>query len=130
MKEAVTRIIQSFEKGSTALEETKKKIEEITGREVDEDHLQNYWRSMDLNEYVDILTEPVIENWQSLDDDSTLSIIREVREESCNQGRQLQIFEALEKRYRKSDVMDLFFFEELNDEEILEELKKDTVIRI
>jgi hypothetical protein len=129
MKDEVRQIILDFEDERISYEEAAERIKHLTGRSVDREELMEYWSGISLDDFVSILTEPDIENWQHLDDDTTLTLIREVLEGTYpSEGRLHRILEALKKRYSKPEVSDLIFHRDLSDQEILRELKKDTTI--
>ncbi len=127
IRNEVKEVILDFENKRISYEEAAGRLTEMTGRSVGRDQLLGYWSAMSLDDYVSVLIEADIENWQELDDEATLTLIREVLEGRYpSEGRLESILEALKKRYSKPGVSDLFFYRNLSDHEIFRELKKDT----
>ena len=123
--------IEFFENGQANLEQTLKKIAQLTGKEIDEYSIRNYWTYTSLDNFCNtLLTEP-INDWQNIDDNAALMLIIEMIENTANDGILERNGEALEKKYRKTKgfVCNLIFHSEYENEiDILVQLKKDTTI--
>ncbi len=130
MKQLVMDIVQSFEKGELPEEAALTAMEQILGRPVDASWLRNYWRSESLEDSIDRLCAAPIQNWASLTETESVSLIAEYLETE-SPGRQESIQTALERRFRKpgGTLSDLIFQRDLCDPvTILNELKIDTTI--
>lgn len=130
MKQQVTEIIQSFEKGAMTEAAALARLNEVTGREVDGDWLRNYWRSESLGDFVERLCAEPIRDYQRITDVDALALIEEYLL-TDNPGRRDSIEEALDRRYGKprGTMNDLVFQHDLSEpSQVLEELKRDTRI--
>ena len=130
MKERVIAVIESFESGTVTESAALAALRELTGKDVDGDWLRNYWRSEDLEDFVDRLCAESIPDWESITDSDTVTLIAEFLQTE-KPGRQDSIEEALDRRYGKptGTLHGLVFRRGLSDPSvILAELKKDTRI--
>ena len=127
-KEFLKKIIENFESNKIDFENAKKEIELITNKEVDEYTLRNYYGWMSLENFCDLLTEKPIENWKEINDETAKKLISELLSEDLPENIFDKNTEALEKRYEKPTgfLHNLIFWNEnLNENSILQELKKD-----
>ena len=123
-------IIQNLENGGDNISDTLNKIKILTGFETDEYTLRNYWTYTSLAEFCEsFLTEPITD-WEAIDDKRAIDLIQEIFDNLGKDGIILRNEAALEKRYRKPSgfVSDLIFQQDLELDNILIELKKDTTI--
>ncbi|OJJ19933.1 hypothetical protein BKI52_15765 [marine bacterium AO1-C] len=102
----------------------KNKIETLVWAALDEEHpVIDY-------EIIDLSVNP-IENWQTIDDKKVLELIQEMLNNTINDAILDRNAVALQKRYSKPEgtLIDMIFHQEMdNPQEILKELKKDTII--
>jgi hypothetical protein len=121
--------IELFESGKTDLIATIREINNLTGRDIDEYSLRNYWTSTSLEDFCNtLLTEPIY-NWEGINDEQALQLIKEMLDNLSNDGILERNGEALEKRYNKTTgfLTGLIFHSDIvNESEILEQLKKET----
>lgn len=123
----VIAAIKSYESESYDFDSTAAKIAEICGKTVECYQLDNYWRSESLETFAARLTIAPIADWADIDDARAISLISEILSDPCVVDRNC---EALGQRFRKTveQVIDWVFQCDLTAEEVLAELKKDTVI--
>ena len=123
--------IELFENGQVDLEQTLKKVAQLTGKEVDKYAICNYWTYTSLDNFCDtLLAEPIVD-WHTIDEQAALILIREMMKNTANDRILERNGEALEKKYRKTTgfVCNLIFHSEYeSDIDILDELKKYTTI--
>lgn len=127
MKKAVQEVIESFEKQLILINDALDRIESLTGKRIDADTLENYWRSGSIETFVDRLCTGEIQDWQSIDDSTAIKLIEEIGNAFGNEAIIDRNQTALARRYEKSEA-------ELNDllmtgmdaADILMELKKDS----
>jgi len=125
-------IVKKYEESKSTLFETISSIKDFTGKEVTQYDLDNYWAYQDLENFCkNLLIEP-IEEWQNIDDEKALILIAEILDNVSDDAIIARNSEALEKRYGKPQgtVVDMIFYEELNEIEILNQLKKDNIIQL
>lgn len=131
IKDQIIRIVQEYEQGKRGTNETIKMIFEISGREVDRDYLDNYWRSEDLEGFASFLAIEEIADWEQIDDSRALGLIREMLDDLNNDLVIYRNSEALEKRFNKPEgkITNLIFDQNITDPEaVLSELKRNTTI--
>tara|TARA_R110000744_G_C18982661_1_gene519519 strand:- start:82 stop:489 length:408 start_codon:yes stop_codon:yes gene_type:complete len=129
----IKKLICDFENGQASSTETVEKINEVTTVKIDKNFLTNYWRSMDLESFVDFLATPEIKNWNEIDDVYADKLITEIKNNLTNDALICRNATALEKRYKKSagTISDWIFYEDITDNnKMLELLKKDTSIQL
>lgn len=132
MEEKLKDLILNYENGTRTTEEVLKEINKIANIEIDSYYLDNYWRSQSLEEFCRYLSTPSYEDISIIDDNLAMEMIKEIVDNVTD----VQVFtrnsEALEKKYNKPSgtLSDLIFQEDLDVVEILNRLKKDTVIRL
>lgn len=128
-KAQIKHHIIEFEKGTVSLGLTIQAIKKLTTQEIDAYSLQNYWRSSDLDEFVDFLSTEEITDWESINDERALLLIHEIFQSLAKDGIIHRNMTALEKRYKKSSgtISDWIFHEDISDKNvILEKLKIDS----
>lgn len=124
----VTIAIENYEEGHLNLEATQALILAATGSDVSQYSLDNYWRSEDLEEFVQTLCIKAIEDWASIDDARALALLHEILEHPSS-AIVLRNGRALEQRYSKPEgtVSDLVFWNDLRPVEMLQRLKATDV---
>lgn len=130
-KAELTKLIAKFENGQISFDSIKTDINELTGKAVDEHTLKTYWTYTSLNEFCDRLLTKPIKDWEKIDDERALSLIKEMLDNTSNDGILERNGEALEKKYNKITgyVSDLIFHSDMtNENEILINLKKNETI--
>ena len=130
-KELLKKIIENFENDNIDFESAKKEIELITNKEINEYTLRNYYSWTNLENFCDLLAEKPIENWGEINDERAKKLISELLSEDLPENIFDKNTEALEKRYGKPTgfLHNLIFWNEnLNENLILQELKKDKKI--
>lgn len=126
-------LIQSWESGHKDLEALLHEIQQLTGEEVDPFILHTYSGAMDLEELCEELAMEPIHDWREIDDTQAMALIQEVLDSETKPAIRHRNEEALERRYDKPSgfVSGLVFEQDMDDPaEILEELMRDTVIRL
>ncbi|WP_396637390.1 hypothetical protein [Maribacter sp. R77961] len=132
-KETLKRLIIDFENGVSTVETAVERINEISYLQIDKDFLANYWRSMDLSSFTEILATPQIKNWIEIDDEYADELITEIKNNLTNDAIFKRNATALEKRYKKSagTISDWIFQKDIMDNnELLRLLKLDTSIKL
>ncbi|MCK0157915.1 hypothetical protein MWU65_12030 [Cellulophaga sp. F20128] len=129
--EPIKKIILDLENGKLDVATALFQIKKLSDKEITEYDLCNYWRSEGLDEFVRTLAMPELENWNKIDDERALELIKEMIEKISDTALMVRNSTALEKRFKKSSgtVMELVFQTGM-EIEILSELKKDTTIRL
>ena len=124
-------VIEGFEAGRIDLITALSRIYELSGKEIDEYSIRNYWTYTSLDNFCDtLLTEPIA-HWENIDDTAAIDLIKEILNNLSNDGLAERNSDALEKRYRKTAgfVSELILHKNIDSEsDILKELKKDTTI--
>ena len=129
--ELVKGLIEDFEANKISEEMALSEVNKISATDLDEYSLRNYWRSMDLDTLAETLTMPHISDWQELNDDRSLELIREAIANLDRDALFTRNTTALEKRYSKPEgTFNGWIFHEdiVDDNEILEKLKVDTTL--
>lgn len=130
--EEIKVIIQNYENKEAEFSDATATIKSLTGKDVSQNDLDNYWTSQDLESFCKGLIIESIENWKDIDDLMARKLIYEILNNVNDDSIINRNSEALEKRYGKSQgtVVNMVFHEELNEEEILIELKNNDVIQL
>lgn len=130
--EEIKLIIQKYENKEAELSEVMARIKSLTGKDVLQYDLDNYWTSQDLESFCEILATKAIKDWEIIDDSMAIILIREILNNEIDDAIILRNSEALEKRYGKPQgtVENMIFYEELTEEEILIGLKKSNIIQL
>lgn len=102
MKKAVHEVIESFEKQLILIGDALDRIESITGKRIDADTLENYWRSESIETFVERLCTSSIEDWDEIDDEAAIRLIEEIGNSFGNQAITERNRDALAKRYGRS----------------------------
>jgi len=129
----IKNLILQYEKGDKRQFETIESINKIAITKIDEYCLNHYWRADNIDTTVRVLSIDMIDNWEDIDDNDALKLIQEILDNLGDDGILHRNSEALEKRFKKSSgtVIDLIFHSNKGTKEkVLNELKKDTVIRL
>ncbi len=132
MREEVAKIIEAYENGEMDLENAVARLSAVTNKEVTPFQLDSYPSYQSTEDFIGILTFKPIENWEKIDDSLARDLIVEMYVKIESHEVQARNCEALEKRFGKPAgfVRDLIVVQEMDVEDILRELKKDTVIRL
>ncbi|MEY3443957.1 MAG: hypothetical protein RLZZ519_2238 [Bacteroidota bacterium] len=114
------------------LENGAARLSAVTNKEVTPFELGTYDSYQRIEDFIGILTFKPIENWEKIDDTLARDLIVEMYVMIESHVIQVRNGEALEKRFGKPAgfVHDLIFVQEMDVEDILKELKRDTVIRL
>lgn len=129
----IKRLIVAFESGKESAEKTVDNINELSSLKIDVDFLRNYWRSSDLESFVELISTPEIENWTEIDDEYADRLIGEILDNLANDALINRNSTALEKRFKKSagTISDWIFYDDITDRvKILELLKTNTTIQL
>lgn len=130
-KTKLISLIELFEKGEIDFKNLQFSVTELTGNTISLEEVESYWKYTSLNNFCETFLVESIIDWQDIDDEKAILLIREVLENVTNDGILKKNSEALEKRYRKPDgfLLGLVFGSEIDSpDEILQQLKKDTTI--
>lgn len=133
LKTKIKELIAGFENGKESAEKTVKAINGVSVLKIDEDFLRNYWRSSDLESFVELITATEIKNWEELDDKQAELLIAEILNNLDNDTLIKRNSKALEKRFNKSTgtISDWIFYDDITDPtKILELLKKNSSIQL
>jgi hypothetical protein len=130
--EEIKVIIQKYENKEAEFSDVTATIKSLTGKDVSQNDLDNYWTSQDLESFCKGLIIESIENWKDIDDSMARCLIREILDNLIDDSIVARNSEALEKRYGKPQgtVVSMIFDEELAEEEIVIELKKNDIIQL
>lgn len=129
----IKKLILNFEEGAITSDDVVIKINKISTGKLDTYCLNNYWRAESLNDLVKRISVDPITDWKEIDDNKALFLIKNTIENFSDDGIIRKNSEALEKRYQKPEgtLNQLICYSNHNTPiEILNELKKDTVIRL
>ncbi|WP_405292322.1 hypothetical protein [Algibacter sp. Ld11] len=129
----IKELITKFENGKESAEKTVKNINELSFLKIDVDFLRNYWRSSDLESFVELISTSEIENWTEIDDEYANKLIAEILDNLENDALINKNSTALEKRFKKSTgtISDWIFYDDITDRiRILELLKMNTTIQL
>ena len=130
-KEYLKKLILEFEDGKINFEFLKIKIQEITNKQIDENTLHSYYGWTSLDNFCELLVDKPIEDWREINDERAKFLISELLNNEITENIFDKNDETLEKKYGKSSgfLHNLIFWSEnLTENEILEELKKDKKI--
>jgi len=123
----VKAIILSFENKEISLEVALKSILDTTQKVIEEYELLNYWRSESIDDYVNRLIAEPISNWEGINDEKALVLIKEIVDNIGNDTILEVNGQALEKRFSKptGTISDWIFQDDIVDSnEILKLLKE------
>jgi hypothetical protein len=127
--ESVKKLVQDYEANILTAEQAVEEINKLSVKPVDIEWLMSYWNAIDMDEFVELLTLPEIQNWNELTDEESIEIIKEAISFGTSNAVFQRNAEALEKRYRKPEgTLSGFVHQDDNPDpnEILKLLKKDT----
>ncbi len=133
LKRKIRELIIGFENGNESAEKTVENINELSSLKIDVDFLRNYWRSSDLESFVELISTPEIQNWAEIDDEYADKLIAEILNNLDNDALINRNSTALEKRFKKSTgtISDWIFYDDITDRiKILELLKTNTTIQL
>lgn len=133
LKNEIKRLILKFENEEITLKFALIEINTISPTKIDEYDLQNYSTSTGLDDFVEELSMLQITDWREIDDNEANKLITEIKENIINSALVNRNINALEKRYKKSQgiISDWIFYDDImENEKILELLKKDTTITL
>ncbi|MCV9930214.1 hypothetical protein OIU83_21325 [Flavobacterium sp. LS1R49] len=125
-------LIENYEERKIGLSEIISLIKDLTQKDVTQYDLDNYSASQDLESFCKVLLIESIKDWENIDDKMALILINEIVNNEIDDSVILRNSKALEKRYGKPQgtIYSMIFYDGLDDDEILIELKKDTIIRL
>ena len=129
--EIVKQLILDFETNKMSVEKAVEEINKVSVKSVDEEWLKSYWNAIDLDEFVDLLTLPQLDNWKDLNDDESITLIEEAISNITRNAVFQRNSEALERRYSKPEgtVSNWVYHEDIVDPKIiLKKLKQNTTI--
>ena len=126
LRRKIRKLVIGFENGNESAEKTVENINELLSLKIDVDFLRNYWRSSNLESFVELISTPEIENWTKIDDEYADKLIAEILDNLGNDALINRNSTALEKRFKKSigTILDWIFYDDITDRtKILELLK-------
>lgn len=126
-------LVKDYEDNKITSDVALESINKISTTLVDKEWLNSYWNSMSLDEFVELISIPLIEKWSELTDVDSLNLIKEIVEDVTQTAIVKRNMTALEKRYSKPEgtVSDWIFYDDILDpDEILRLLKKNTSIAL
>ena len=123
----VTALIKKYENGYISKEEAVKSINQNTNNPIEIYDLQNYWRSENLEDFVERITYESLKDWKQIDDKTALKLIEEIQKNWNDISIRERNSEALEKRYAKTSGYMISILNE-SPREILKRLKEDNTI--
>lgn len=130
-KEIIKKLILNYENKKSNLEETIFEVNKISYKNVDTNDLVNYWKNTSLDEFIDQILVKPIEDWEKIDYEKSILLIRDILSNLTNDLIFDRNSEALEKRYSKpkGTLSDWIFIEDISDSfKILKKLKENNVI--
>ena len=133
LRRKIRELVIGFENGNESAEKTVENINELSSLKIDVDFLRNYWRSSDLESFVELISTSEIENWTEIDDEYAYKLIAEILDNLGNDALINRNSTALEKRFKKSTgtISDWIFYDDITDRmKILELLKTNTTIQL
>ena len=133
LRRKIRKLVIGFENGNESAEKTVENINELLSLKIDVDFLRNYWRSSNLESFVELISTPEIENWTKIDDEYADKLIAEILDNLGNDALINRNSTALEKRFKKSigTILDWIFYDDITDRtKILELLKTNTTIQL
>jgi len=133
LRRKIRELVIGFENGNESAEKTVENINELSSLKIDVDFLRNYWRSSDLESFVELISTSEIENWTEIDDEYADNLIAEILDNLGNDALINRNSTALEKRFKKSTgaISDWIFYDNITDRmKILELLKTNTTIQL
>lgn len=120
--------ILEFENGKISMDDALKVINELVETKVSAYDLENYWKSRDIDSFVDLITSEVYPDWESIDDQRAIELLKVMVEAPDDELIFQKYSVALEKRYGKSEgtISDLIFHDDILDpSDLLNKLKTD-----
>lgn len=108
-------------------------INKISNTLVDKEWLDPYWSSMDLNDFIYLISISPIENWRELTDADSMNLISEIIDNVTNTAVFKRNMTTLQKRYSKPEgtMSDWIFQDDITDSnELLRLLKINTSVEL
>lgn len=124
-------LIELYEKRAIDFDQLQLAVNALTRKTITLEEVEEYWTYTSLDNFCETYVVEVIADWQDIDDERAILLIKEILDSIANDGVLMKNSEALEKRYRKPSgfVRGLIFHSEIDrPDEILKRLKKDTTI--
>lgn len=125
----VKQLVLDYESNNISVEQAIEEINKVAVKPVDREWLMSYWNAIDIDEFVELLTLPELNNWKELTDEDSLKLINEALADISRNAVFQRNAEALERRYSKPEgtISGWVFHEDINEPtELLNLLKKDT----
>ena len=132
-QEQIKQIIIDYENKIISGEKAVSLINSLIDKAVEKHELDNDWSYTDIDSFSKKLAMPEIKEWQQIDDEEALRLIREIFENLGDDSILDRNMNALEKRYSKPTgrLITWIFHEDINEpEEILKLLKQNTSIAL
>lgn len=129
----IKKLIQDYEDNKLTSGVALEEINKISNTLIDKEWLDSYWNSMDLDDFVELISISPIENWNDLTDLDSLNLITEIINDVTKTAIVKRNMTALEKKYSKPEgtISDWIFHDDINDpDEILRCLKINTSIAL
>ncbi|WP_146088862.1 hypothetical protein [Neolewinella xylanilytica] len=129
MRPQVRSLIIDYLNDQISAEHTLRQIMDLTGKHISEYELNNYWRSEDLESFIDRLALQSLDP-KTIDDDRAIELLQSILDNLGDHALLIRNSEALEIKYRKPSgtVVNLIFYKEIEDvSSLLLALKIDTV---
>lgn len=130
-KNLIKEIILDYEADKISIEKAIAEISLLTKEEVTPYSINNYWRSISLEDFVKQLSLVEIDDYENLTEEKSIKLISEMLENIVDYSLFEKNSRALEKRYRKSSgqIGTWVFEEDITDpQKIMTLLKEDDVI--
>lgn len=127
----ILALIQQYESGKLAIDDAVSQINEIATFKITAHDIRVYDSSESVKDFVRRIAVNLIPNPKDLTDEQALELIKEMKADVCNDAMLHRNDHALAMRYRKPEgtiIHYVFHRERRTPEEILKELKIDTVI--
>ena len=129
----IKKLILDYEDNKLTSGVALEEINKISNTLIDKEWLDSYWNSMDLDDFVELISISPIENWNDLTEIDSLNLITEIINDVTKTAIVKRNMTALEKKYSKPDgtISDWIFHDDINDpDEILRRLKINTSIAL
>ncbi len=130
--EKIKKLILDYEENKIESDYALSEINSLANTHIDREWLDSYRNSLDLDDFVKLISIKPIEKWRELDDKESLELIFEILHTNDDSVKSRNI-EAIEKRYSKPEgkVYEWIFHENITEpEEILRRLKINTSIAL
>ena len=125
----IKSLIIDYSNDQISVQQAIRQIMDLTGKNVSEYELNNYWRSEDQDSFIDrLVLQPIDPN--TIDDERAKDLLKRILDNLGDHPLLMRNSEALEIKYRKPSgtVVNLIFYKEIEDvSSLLMALKGDTV---